>query len=1166
MFWQGLKHRPALFLQSGGLPRGFALGPLLRASDSRTAALRRSISQSLVYVPASLERRSPTPDPRAAACLESLRQVLERSELCPPHPRAEGVIVSEAGKTLAADLGQEGDRPELTPELVRRLLWGWCSSQQCSASGAPVGEFDDECPGGSRQERRRWEWFQSAAEGRLRRWCHAQVLFSSLMACDGEDDRRADFVLSPPWAPALVWEVHGQYDARDQGKDEDLSQGGLATFNDVLGRTTDAERLASATELASGLPADALVSAPFNAMVEAAWACSQVDLVLLYLLDHGLWSAAGPRLRVEVPAECAAAVECAIARFTELASACGGIWGLDAGGLIAPGMEARTGGEADLVVRIDPFAPSYIAADEELSNIEVRRAGLPFDAPGLDEYLRCRAPRSARPQGQITEAALLPILERVFGHDSLRVGQLRAIQSVLEGKDALVLFPTGHGKSLIFQLAALILPGVTLVVEAWRALIDDQVRNLQDRGIGRVVAVHKDRRLDSATGARDVAAAVLVYVAPERLYVDRFQEHLEAMFKDRGCDFVVIDEAHAVSEAGHSFRPSYLGLADRIAAISEKARCERPPLLALTATAADIVVRDIRGILGIKEAPVSLVGEMEGRAFVRENLTDTILRVRAADGDEPVRQALSNALSQAGAGTQGIVFCVSKGKWTKSTPRWYGVDGTETHVRASGRSVAVYKGGDDMSAEERSEQTARFIGGDAEVMVATDAFGAGIDLPHVRWVVNVGLPAGIEAYYQQLGRAGRDGQPACGFLIVDEDSDTVLQRLDAARAERDSFESLRRTVADKRERGHGSFVRQLQFLVGDGSGLDPESAVVSRPAGAWLPSFPGWRFEAAVCDAALVRCLLAAGARRQAEFSFHYSWDSLVWKAVNRARELRLIEGSYRRTFAQTGLNKFTLFTRDLESEAAPERLRARLEDCVSRLRGRRRGRAVAEEASAALERRGDLQARLLYACQVLLANTYEAVRESRLGSLSGLRLYAHTDSQQGRWQLIEDFFSTDGFVKELRSLCESEPTPENWRAAFETAEAEGHWRIGTFQRLTESSALGPLPHFLLLAGLLHAGRGAEAGRNMAEVFDSPQIPSETRRWAWQHLFRHCGPEVREQLDALVAAAAVAPPGTPRQAWLAEELPNYLSDSEGASRAAYAAVGAFLSRGRGDST
>jgi hypothetical protein len=462
-----------------------------------------------------------------------------------------------------------------------------------------------------------------------------------------------------------------------------------------------------------------------------------------------------------------------------------------------------------------------------------------------------------------------------------------------------------------------------------------------------------------------------------------------------------------------------------------------------------------------------------------------------------------------------------------------------------------------MTAAERREQTERFVSGDANVMVATDAFGAGIDLKGVRWTIHIGMPSGIEAYSQQCGRAGRDGEPAHGFLIVDEDSDAILDGLVAAKGKSDSFDALRAVIGNSQERGRGSIARQISFMLGERAFTRSTAHDITKPPDGWLPSFPGWRVEADLCDRPAVHSLVAAGSHREIAFFFDSAYDALAWKAVHRLRSLNLIRGNYRRTFLKKGLNKFQLFSTDLTLEASPDALAHRIESCVSRMRGAGVGREVAHRSLESLQGKDSAEERIAFACTVLIANTYEAVRSSRLASLDGLRTYARISAPEKRRQLLEDYFASDEFTKEIHRLSESEATIDIWKKAFDLARDQSHWRIGVFQRMAES--LPGLPHFLLLASLLHSDRGDECKQPLHELFGSDAVPLGTKAWAWRTLYADCGNAVRERLSRVAMAVVGDAGGAPSSHhWMTSELPGWLDQNEGPSALAHLVVSQWI--------
>ena len=336
----------------------------------------------------------------------------------------------------------------------------------------------------------------------------------------------------------------------------------------------------------------------------------------------------------------------------------------------------------------------------------------------------------------------LSLLSRVFGYSEFRGDQASIVDTLIAGDDALVLMPTGGGKSLCFQIPALLREGCAVVVSPLIALMQDQVAALRELGIA---AAFLNSSLDGAAAMqveREFATGQLklLYVAPERLLTPRFQGLLE----QARIALFAIDEAHCVSQWGHDFRPEYLGLS----ALHE--RFPDVPRIALTATADTATRAEILTRLDLHSARVFVA------SFDRPNI-----RYHISEKTEPRRQLLDFLAGH--TGEAGIVYCSTRKK----------VEETADALKQAGFTALAYHGGMDNDTRRRHQE--KFLREDGVVMVATLAFGMGIDKPDVRFVAHMDLPRSVEGYYQETGRAGRDGEPAEAWMAWGL-QDVVTQR------------------------------------------------------------------------------------------------------------------------------------------------------------------------------------------------------------------------------------------------------------------------------------------------------------------------------------------------------------------------------------------------------
>ena len=700
-------------------------------------------------------------------------------------------------------------------------------------------------------------WFDSQEEALLasetlprilgagaHRWVIPQVELSSLLpATDSSPQGRVDFLVHHPgMAETVVLEVDGEqhqaHGGRDARRDRALEANGFRVLRIPAGEVGNVRQPAT-VELARLWnerhdPAPVLNPAePTSRLVPACKAVHQIQLVILQALKTGFLDIADSALwRITADLEPlwfldgeqkGALLRIAVDDFLELARNISALYSAH----FFRGAPAV--GQGQPSKREQAIYISYAPDGQTSTTFHVRDIFVPF------RLAQEGFPASPAALDRPSEPVLTYFLRYLFRKESLWEGQYEVVFRALQGLDAIVLLPTGGGKSIAFQLASMLLPGRTIVIDPIISLVEDQIDNLGSYGIDRCMGITSqivdalDREL--AVFHFGQGEYLFTYVTPERFQIASFRESLAALTAHTPVALITIDEAHCVSEWGHDFRTAYLNIG-RIS----RSYCRRdnrtPPLLALTGTASKAVLKDVQRELGIEDFDAIITP----KSFDRPELRFQVMHCRSHEKTAKLKGLLGQSLPAA-FGVSPSTFFQPRGQETYCglvfCPHVNGDYGVVSVAETLGESLGIrvpfYSGSAPSRHNrqawdrEKSKVSRQFKRSDNPLLVATKAFGMGIDKPNIRYSVHFGMPASLEAFYQEAGRAGRDRRTAQCVLLVSDDNPAWNRRLLAPAT---GVEEIASTVKDLPRGENDDVTRMLYFHTQAFRGINEEKKVV----------------------------------------------------------------------------------------------------------------------------------------------------------------------------------------------------------------------------------------------------------------------------------------------------------------------------------------------------
>ena len=795
-------------------------------------------------------------DVRTLRVLGVVRKILQRGPMPPIHPAAERQLLLDLGfgaeldeSILPGDLSMSFRNPPTLSLILARTTLG-------------IGSYaiDRSLPFGSPEEMAFLSWVEKELGSGSSQWFTPQARLDKMVyaACkDVQGVIEGDFLVQAPWMQRFIVEIDGAQHEEAVLVDKVADDAAGAIGLDVLRIPTtevhagEGPNLDQLRERWKQAPEDAVLPALVLAPVQL----HRIVLAIIEGLEAGFLTGSTWSIRLH---DSFGGMGGRLEPYLETIAAVDDLWG---GDTVSPQrVDVATDGGCWTYIRengsyhLAEFSASQIDVELFIESDKLPTAPLPTGRTSVPRVVVRSAivpvnvldgrgdgvNHRVRPDshGPHVDRSLRVLLEAIFAKADFREGQLEAIKEILAGRDCTVLLPTGAGKSLIYQLAGLCLPGRTIVIAPLVSLIEDQRDGMAANGIERVVCLtsHELQRGGFSELHDSVAQgdALFILMAPERIQRKQFRDALTQLTARVPINFAAIDEAHCVSDWGHDFRTSYLLVGRSLRTCCDQGDARNPlPLLALTGTASRAVLKDVLAQLefGVKSPSTIIKPHTFDRSELRFSLrTTTPANAAAILQGELLGLADRSGMTpgqffspRANRTSSGLIFCVT-------VDGGFGVmKATDAAASSIGSRPLLYSGraprGIDPVSWEwvKRENAQRFKSNKSPVLVATSAFGMGIDKPNIRWVIHYGMPASIEEYYQQVGRAGRDRKDSdCVLILIEYDEKRDRQLL----GEENSLESMR-----NQQNGIGTSQRDdvttaLYFHLISFQGVDSELAAL----------------------------------------------------------------------------------------------------------------------------------------------------------------------------------------------------------------------------------------------------------------------------------------------------------------------------------------------------